>query len=95
MGVADAAVAAVDWGCGAGADTGVGGRRDGLERERTRRLCLSRTPLGAVRCSWQHPGMAKEGTPTQIHAHAGTHTPTRSASYRHHVEALITGLPFL
>lgn len=54
------------------------GRRDALERGETRRLYLSRTPLQAVPCSWQHPGMAKEGTPTQIHAHAGAHTHTRS-----------------
>lgn len=53
------------------------GRRDALERGETRRLYLSRTPLQAVPCSWQHPGMAKEGTPTQIHAHAGAHTHTR------------------
>lgn len=54
------------------------GRRDALERGETRRLYLSRTPLQAVRCSWQHPGMAKEGTPTQIHAHAGTYTHARA-----------------
>lgn len=68
------------------------GRRDALEREETRRLYLSRTPLQAVPCSWQHPGMAKEGTPTQIHAHADTRAGTHSYSYCHPVERLITGL---
>lgn len=81
--------------CRVGADTEVRGRRDALEREETRRLYLSRTPLKAGRYSWQHPGMGKEGTPTQIHAHEGTHTPTHSDAYCHPVEALITGLPFL
>lgn len=72
-----------------GADSGGWmGRRDALERGETRRLYLSRTPLQAVRCSWQHPGMAKEGTPTQIHAHAGTYTRARA-----HIRTLRVILP--
>lgn len=78
-------------GAGGGADSGGWmGRRDALERGETRRLYLSRTPLQAVRCSWQHPGMAKEGTPTQIHAHAGTYTHTRA---RAHIRTLRVILP--
>lgn len=82
------------WGIGGGegggeADSGGWmGRRDALERGETRRLYLSRTPLQAVRCSWQHPGMAKEGTPTQIHAHAGTYTHARA-----HIRTLRVILP--
>lgn len=64
------------WSRGWGWTLEVRGRRDALEREETRRLYLSRTPLQAVPCGWRHPGMAKEGTPTQNHAHAGTHTHT-------------------
>lgn len=72
-GVADAAV---DWGCRAGADTGVGGRRDALERERkdTQTLPLQDSlwePCGAAGNTpeWRKKELPRRFTHTQEHVH--------------------------